>query len=311
MKKIRKSFGLFAICLICAVFFLGCDQISAIKDYFAGEEEVETSAPVVEAQAPAVQQAVMTADTIAMVGDWTITRDEFKERVKALKEVVPDFDVTSAEARKLVIDELVRQQLLVIDAGRSGVADSKDIKDAVDEFRRTLIVREAAQKLVEGIEVTDEEAQTFYNENKERLIQPPQFHVKEIVVREKVLADSIVSALENGADFAEKAKEHSISQTAQAGGDIGFIDSVPFEAMAPILMAMEKGEVSEAIEAPTGEFYIVKLEDKKEEKQLTFEEIKQDIVQNQTLLKQQKILLDKLEALKKEIKVEVNYDLLK
>lgn len=311
MKKIHNSFNIFAICLVCAVFFLGCEQISAIKDYFKGEDAAVKPTTVVEEVKPVEVQPAMTPDTIARVGNWTITREEFKERINALKEVVPDFDVTSAEARKLVIDELVRQQLLVIDAEKTGVANSKDIKDAVAEFRRTLIVRESAQKLVEGIEVTDEEAQAFYDENKEQLVQPPQFHVKEIVVKEKSLADSIVADLGKGADFSEKAKEHSISQTAPNGGDIGFIDSVPFEAMAPVLMAMEKGEVSEAVEAPTGEYYIVKLEDKKEGRPLAFEEIKQDIIQNQTLLKQQKMLLDKLEALQKEIKVEVNYDLLK
>ncbi|MBU1996808.1 MAG: peptidyl-prolyl cis-trans isomerase [Candidatus Omnitrophica bacterium] len=307
----RKSFNLLAICLVCVVFFLGCEQISAIKEYFKGDSEKSADAPVVDAAKPAADQVVMTPETIARVGNWTITREEFKERVKALKEVVPDFDVASLEARKMVIDELVRQQLLVIDAEKAGIANSKDIKDAVAEFRRTLIVREAAQKLVEGIVVTDEEAQAFYNENKEQLIQPPQFHVKEIVVKEKALADALVAELANGADFAAKAKENSISQTAPNGGDVGFIDSVPFESMAPVLMEMAKGEISEAVESPTGEFYIVKLEDKREGRQLEFEEIKNDIIQNQTLLKQQQKLLDKLEALQKEIKVEVNYDLLK
>jgi len=311
VEKIRKRFNLLAICLVCVFFFVGCEQIAAIKAYFTGEDEAVDKAPVVEPVKTTVEQPAMTPDTIARVGNWTITRDEFKERVKALKEVVPDFDVDSAEARKMVIDELVRQQLLVIDAEKTGIANSKDIKDAVAEFRRTLIVREAAQKLVEGITVTDEEAQAFYDENKEQLIQPPQFHVKEIVVQDSTLAEKIVADLASGADFSEKAKEHSISTTAKAGGDVGFIDSVPFEAMAPILMAMTKGEVSKVVAAPTGELYIVKLEDKTEGRQLEFAEIKADIIQNQTLLKQQQKLLEKLETLQKEIKVEVNYDLLK
>ena len=64
---------------------------------------------------------------------------EFEERLAALKEVVPEYDITDKEARRLVLDELVNQQMLVLGAEKTGLARQSDIRAAVDEFRRTLI----------------------------------------------------------------------------------------------------------------------------------------------------------------------------
>ena len=64
----------------------------------------------------------MRPDTLARVGSWSITTKEFDERLAALKEVIPEFDSTNLADRRLVLDELVNQQVLVLGAERSGLA---------------------------------------------------------------------------------------------------------------------------------------------------------------------------------------------
>ena len=59
-------------------------MMSSIKEYFKGNKSSESST-----SKQAKSTAEMTADTLAKVGNWTITADEFKERLNALKEVVP------------------------------------------------------------------------------------------------------------------------------------------------------------------------------------------------------------------------------
>ena len=292
----------------------GCDAINAIKEYFQEPEKKSVMPPAAPASIP--EQAKpqpaapqMTANVLARVGSWTITVEEFNERLAALKEVVPDFDVNDPEAKSMILDELVNQQMLVLGAEQSGLARQKDIIAAVDEFRRTLIVREVARELTENITVTEEEARAFFDENKESLVGPEEWHVREIVASTKAQATSVLAEVLGGADFAETARVKSTGKSAANGGDLGFITQEPFPQMGEALLPLAAGEVSDVFEGPEG-FYIVKLEEKKPGVPLVYEEIKDDIIQSQTLQKQQQVILDHLNELKQKTAVEVNAQLL-
>ncbi len=314
----------------------GCDMISSIKEHLSKDKKkmVATSTPKppvvnkqTQPQSPPPQQ-MAKAETpqkampksmpskpsdgnfLAKVGNWTITLDEFNERLDALKEVVPDFDAENVDAKKLILEELVRQQLLVEDAERTGVAQDKDIVAAVEEFRRTLLVRESARKITENVEVTEEDAKKFYEEQKEQLVEPSEYRVREIVVKDQIKANEILVDVLKGSDFAELAKLNSIADSKSKGGDLGYITQEPFPAMAQEILALEKGGTSNVFKGPKG-FYIIKLEDIRGGKTIPFSEIKEDIIQSQTLLKQQQAILDYIDNVKEKVTVEVREDLLK
>lgn len=307
--------NIFAVSLILAVSVSGCDLITSIKEYFQGSAKETTDGPApaqttAPAQSPSKPAAApMAANTLARIGDWSMTIEEFNERLAALKEAVPEYDTGDPQARRLILDELVNQQLLVMGAQRSGLAAQKDIRDAVEEFRRTLIVREVARQLTENIAMTEEEARAFYDENKEAMVGPAQWHVREIVVPEKEDATNILMEILQGADFAETAKLYSAGKTAAEGGDLGFITQEPFPQMGSALLPLEEGDVSSVFKGPEG-YYIVKLEEKKGGEQIGFDDIKDDIIQSQTLLKQQQAVLDHLDRLKAQMKIEINEQLL-
>jgi len=296
--------------LLTALFLLvlgasGCDSIDSIKRYFQEtEEEKAASSKQAETQKGSIA-ALMGPDTLARVGDWTITVEEFNERLSALKEVVPEYDTSDPEARRLVLDELINQQVLVLGAEKTGLTRQRDIYAAVDEFRRTLIVREVARQLTENIAVSEKEARVFYDENQESLIGAAQWHVREIVVPEKEQATNILGQILTGADFAQMARQHSKGETAANGGDLGFITEEPFPQMGNALLSLEVGDVSGVFKGPDG-YYIAKLEEKKGGEQIEFEEIKEDIIQSQTLLKQQQVILDHLNRLKESTKIKIN-----
>jgi peptidyl-prolyl cis-trans isomerase C len=313
----NRRFEFFGVLAVLAVSLAGCDSIKSIAEYFKEPskeqpvvpEKKAVAAPAAEVQPAPADSVPMAANILARVGNWSITAEEFKERLVALKEVIPDYDITNPQAKAMVLDELINQQILVLGAEKSGLAHQKDIQAAIDEFRRTLIVREVAQQLTGNITVSEEEARTFYDENKDALVGPSQWHVREIVFSTKEEATSILGEILNGADFAEMARQHSSGKTAAEGGDLGFITQEPFPQMGSALLSLEVGDVSGVFKGPEGH-YIVKLEEKKGGEQLSFEEVKEDIIQSQTLFKQQQVILDHLNRLKSEIKVEVNEQLL-
>jgi len=299
--------GILAL-LIILTFSLGCDKLEELRSKYLKKDKPQPVA-VVKPQEVPPQPEKLDANTLARVGSWTISKEEFNDRLAALKEVVPEYDITDPESKRLVLEELIRQQLLVLDAEKRGVAASKDITAAVDEFRRTLIVREGATDLTKGISVTEEEAKQFYDEQKDLLKQPEQWRVREIVVKTQIEANELLVEILKGSDFAQQATLHSISESASKGGDLGFLEQEPFAEMANELVKLKKGEVSGVFKGPDG-YYIVKLEDVKGGEQIPYDEIKQDIIQNRTIIKQQQVILDYIKKLEGEIKVEINEGLL-
>ena len=328
MDKYRK----FRSLILAFLFFLaavGCDQISAIAEYFKKTKETpkteiaqSPSSPVVSTDAgkqetPAVSmmgskpQTPQAGNVLARVGNWQVTLEEFNEKLKSLKEALPDFDINNPENKKTILEELIRQQLLVLDAEKSGLAQDKNIVSAVDEFRRTMIVREIVNKITSNIKATEEEAKKFYKDNKQSIIAPAQWHVWEIIVdaQSQIKANELLVEILKGADFAATAKGNSISESAAKGGDLGFIQEAPFPEMASVLSGLEAGGVSSVFKGPKG-FYIIKLEEKKGGEPLPFDQVKNEIMDQVTFDKHQQAVLEYITQLKAKTNIEVNEKLL-
>lgn len=287
----------------------GCEKLSGIKDQLLQEKDPPAASEKTSTKKVKETPKPSPKNVVLRVNDWFLTRDDFQDRLNALREVVPDFDTETAEARELVIEELTRQQLLIQEAEKTGIASSNDIEEAVKEFRNTLIVREVAEKLTENITVTEEEARQFYDENIEVLVEPIQYRVSEIVVEDEVKATELKAGLLQGADFAQMARLNSISPSASDGGDLGFIAQEPFPEMVNQILALEVGEVSPVFRGPDG-FYLIKLTETAGGEAIPYEEIKEDIIQNQRLVKQQEAILDHIEELRSKADIEVNEALL-
>lgn len=315
MKKSDKIFAVITFFALTAIIS-GCDKIPFLKEYFEPKaEQAAKPAPAVQpvapaAPAPAPADKPLADNELARIGTWSITIEEFNERLSRLKEVVPDFDPKDVETKKLILDELIRQQLLVLDAEESGTANTKDIKDAVEEFRRTLLVREIANNLTKAITVTDQEAEDYYNKNKDSLVEPAQWHVREIVTNTEDGAKEILVSLYGGGDFAQVAKERSVGKTAANGGDLGFIAEAPFPQMQSALASLEVGGISSVIKGPEEKFYIIKVEEKRGGTVQEFAAIKDEIIKGLTLLKQQQAIVEHLNKLATKIPTKVNDKLL-
>jgi len=257
---------------------------------------------------PQAPGAPLAPGVLAQVGDWTLTAEDFKQRLNNVKAAVPDFDTQNPESKRLVLDEIVRQELLAIDAKERGLANKKEIEDAVEEFRSALLVREVASKLIENISATEKEAEDYYNQNKEVFVEAAQWRIREIVVPAQQEAKDILIELLKGADFGETAKARSKAKSAPQGGDLGPLKELP-PALAKAVATLDVGDLSSVFKSPEG-YSIVKLEEKRGGKPLSFSEVKADIISGLTQLKQQQAILAHIDQLRQKTPVKVNENLL-
>ncbi|WP_047986143.1 peptidylprolyl isomerase [Ornithinibacillus californiensis] len=186
-----------------------------------------------------------------------------------------------------------------------------------DAFREQTYQRLLQEKLMfEDVEISDAQIEEKFNEMKEN--NELQIRASHILIQEneetsaeeaEALVQEVQQKLDEGADFAELAKEYSTDGSAANGGDLGYFGTgkmvKEFEEAA---FALGEDEVSGPVKSEFGTHFIKvtdvpTLDEKKEEirRQLAMEEIDYTAVQEK---------MDKLiEDAKIDVKIEEFKDL--
>lgn len=141
------------------------------------------------------------------------------------------------------------------------------------------------------VKISLEELQRYYDQRKEMFSTPKQVRVREILIRvdpesppEKIeekrkKAEEILEKAKKAKDFASLAKQVSESENAQSGGDLGWLQQGNLEEnLGNTLFSLKAGELSGLVKRPDG-FHIYKVEEVKEEKRRSFDEVKDQILQ--------------------------------
>ena len=157
-----------------------------------------------------------------------------------------------------------------------------------ETFKKAVKKDEVLKKLYKKeIEVllSDKELEIYYKKNRYKFKEPEKIRVRLIYVRNdptdpkgkekaKKRVDEAYKKLKEGADFADLAAEYSNAMSRIKGGDMGYLHRGRLDAaIEEKAFAMDSDTVSEIIEADIG-YFIVKVEDKIEPNQLSFETVK-------------------------------------
>lgn len=144
------------------------------------------------------------------------------------------------------------------------------------------------------VAVSDQQVQEYYEEYIDTFKEKKQVKARHILFKlaenaapeeeEKVRqkAAEVLKEAKEGKDFAELAKKHSEGPTAKDGGDLGFFSEnqmvKPFEEAA---FKLQKDQVSDLVRTPFG-YHIIKVEEVKEAKTKSLEEVKGQILTKMT-----------------------------
>lgn len=138
------------------------------------------------------------------------------------------------------------------------------------------------------ITVTDKEVEEEFKKNQSTYKKMPGaeiYHIYLGVDKEEAerTGASILQKLKDGATFEEMSKEYGQDGTAKEGGKLGYYNYDTMDLHQDFMehvKTMKEGEISKVVESTAG-FHIIRVLDVTEkEKQLTFEEVKEDIYKN-------------------------------
>lgn len=245
---------------------------------------------------------------VAKVNDTVFTQKDLESEVDRLIPRVTFHRNVPPEKRKnyygKAIDELIDRELQYQDAKAQGVKIEKEKIDAqLDKFKKRFKSEQEYKAAIEKENTTEEKVRAriekellaqaaftmnvtekakmsdpalkeFYEKNPAKFKQPESVKLRIISVKDDKKATDILAMIKKGDDFAEIASNFSEDSYRIRGGDAGYLHK---GRMLPEIdeaaFKMKVGEVSDIIRAESNHF-IIKVEDRKPEQQMTFEQTK-------------------------------------
>ncbi|WP_294393882.1 SurA N-terminal domain-containing protein, partial [uncultured Clostridium sp.] len=249
MKRIRKLIAVAALCTL-AVSAMGCKMIEKTPEavqrtvYATVGDEKITKADMDEEMQSTINQLKQ------QYGDDYENNDRIKDQLKQMKQQY--------------LNAMVNEKLMLQNAASVGVEPTEDelnekVDEAIDQLkqqysedgqfdqileangftedsfreyqRKQIILQQVQEAILADVEVTDDDAQIYYDENKDtKYVTGAGANAAHILLAEKnddgeidfdaslAKANEVKAKLDAGADFAELASEYGTDGTKDKGG---------------------------------------------------------------------------------------------
>jgi len=257
-------------------------------------------------------------------------------------------DEDREKVRRAVLQQLISKELLYSEALKTGLKEKDELiqagyQEVVSRFgseeafiqsltergvtrdwfmkeleQQVLIQTLVKQKVRDQVTISDEQALSFYEKQKEQFVDKEKVRASHILIRlesgasekEKMEARKKIDAVREralkGEDFNELAAANSQDPSAQENkGDLGFF---PRGVMVPefekVAFELEPGTVSEVVETPFG-YHIIKVAERQAERSVSFEEVKPRLKEYLKDAVSQEFLSKYIDSLREQAKIEV------
>jgi parvulin-like peptidyl-prolyl isomerase len=236
---------------------------------------------------------------------------------------------------KQALDELINRELMYQDALASGMKPEKEKVDAQiqkmktrfkseedykaalekegikedtlrSQIEKELLVQQINEKKVtEASRMSEKQLEEYYDKNMSKFKQPESMKLSIISIKDEQKAKDVLEKIKSGDDFGGLAYNFSEDSYRVKSGDIGYIHK---GRMLPEIetaaLKLKTGDVSDLIKTEDS-WFIIKVEDKKPEQQLTFTEVKDKVRKELETGKSRELSEKFIADLKAKAKIEI------
>ena len=279
-----------------------------------GEKKAEEKAPPAASQEPAGPKKVhgltdeQAKQVIAKVGDTTITLGQFAERLAAQSPYLRA-RYASPERRKEFLDNMVRFELLSLEAQKRGLDKEEDVVRVKEQMMVQQMMKEMFDDGgVKLSDISDAEITAYYDQNKEEFNKPEQRRASHILFKDKAKAQAVLAKLKAAPTDMELFRKLAEQNTQDAStkdrfGDLRFFtkdatagDPGPPAAVRAAVFGLAKnGDLAPELVQTEQGFHIVKLTGERAALARTLEDARR-LIQNRLWRKKREEAIEKFVA---------------
>jgi peptidyl-prolyl cis-trans isomerase C len=202
-------------------------------------------------------------------------------------------DATRAQIK----EEVILREVFMQEAVKRGVAGTADYKNQMELARQTILIRALFADYQKKNPVTDADLKGEYDKFS-AANGGKEYRARHILVEKEDEAKAIIGAIKGGAKFEDQAKAKSKDPGSGAnGGDLDWANAASYVTeFSEAMIKLEKGQMTDAPVKSQFGFHIIRVDDVRQAKLPTFEELKPQIaqqMQQQKLAEFQKSLREK------------------
>lgn len=239
----------------------------------------------------------MENKVLAAVGGKNITEQDVTMALMQMGQRGQNYN--NPQGRAMILDQLISRKLFLMDAQRNLYEREPEFKEQLTRVKEDMLTSYAMQKALEKVRVTEAEAKTYYEENKEKFVSGLTFSASHILVDSEDKANQLLAQIKAGdITFEEAAAQYSSCPSGKNGGDLGqFGQGQMVPEFENACAAMEVGELSAPVQTQFG-YHLIRLNSKEEGGEMAYEDVKDELMAALKEEKQQAAYQSKVNQLK-------------
>ena len=230
-----------------------------------------------------------------------------------LRQAMPNLDLANLpkEMKDKAIDQAIERKLLTREAKKDKLENTQEYKDALEEFKDTMILELWMRKQIEAVQVSDGEVKKHYNANKDKLIRPQIVSVRHILVDSEKEAKDIIAELNKAgknaeSKFAELAKTKSKdAASAGQGGEMQFVEEQVVPEFSKAALSLKPNNYTKKPVKSQFGYHIIYLKSIQPKGVAKYDEVKPQLENDLKLNKFRDIIAKRAQDLKKKAKIEM------
>jgi parvulin-like peptidyl-prolyl isomerase len=245
-------------------------------------------------------------------GEWQIRT--YTEKIKMQPPSMRPALGVDSEAIKSVIGDFITGDLWMVEIRNEGYTQRPEVIALANRVMEEAMITALHDELVRKVEVSEETLRGFYEDQKSQLVSEGSVLLGVITLETEDEAAEVHRLLEAGGSFEDLARERSFERiSGENGGTMrGLLFDKQLEMFPDIEMVIEsldEGDYSGVAPMPQGfmpgDYAIFKLLERREPRQLTFEEVSADLSEKAMVYEQDRVFGEWLMEKMVEYEVEI------
>jgi peptidyl-prolyl cis-trans isomerase C len=206
---------------------------------------------------------------------------------------------------------VINREVLYQEAKQKGLDKNKEIEMKVEDLRRAMVIDALLEQVLKGkSEVSDNEIQKYYQENRSRFTEPLEINIRHIVVNSESALKEVLKRLAEGGSFEKIAYLYNVDKSRENGGNLGYIRrgqlAPTFAQFEEVAFSLQKrGDTSEVVKTPLG-YHIIQLLETQGTALKPFNAVKEKIRFFLQAKKRQEAYLEYIKDVRSRAKIMIN-----